>query len=61
MRIMSEMYDDFQRHIYLLTEYLVGVPSGFNAVVSLAEGGGGIANTLVCCAAAPVLTFVEDG
>lgn len=46
---------------YLLAEYFVGVPSGFSAVVSLAEGGGGIANALVCCPAPPVALFVEDG
>jgi hypothetical protein len=47
--------------IYLLAEYFVGVPSGFSAVVSLAEFGGGIANTLVFCAVPPVVLFVEDG
>lgn len=47
--------------IYLLAEYFVGVPSGFNAVVSLAESGGGIANTLVCCPVPPVELFVEEG
>lgn len=45
----------------MLAEYFVGVPSGFKAVVSLAEGGGGMANTLVCCAVPPVVLFVEDG
>lgn len=39
-------------------EYFVGVPSGFNAVVSLADDGGGIANTVGC--AVPPL-FVADG
>lgn len=47
--------------IYLLAEYFVGVPSGFSAVVSLAEGGGGMANAVVCCAAPPVALFVDDG
>jgi len=46
---------------YLLAEYFVGVPSGFNAVVSLAEGGGGIANIFVCCVVPPVVLFVADG
>lgn len=46
---------------YLLAEYFVGVPSGFNAVVSLAEDGGGIANTFVCCVVPPVVLVVEDG
>jgi len=49
------------KKIYLLAEYFVGVPSGFSAVVSLAEGGGGMANALLCCAAPPVALFVEDG
>jgi len=46
---------------YLLAEYFVGVPSGFNAVVSLAEVGGGIANTFVLCVVPPTVLFVEDG
>jgi len=45
----------------LPAEYFVGVPSGFRAVVSLAEGGGGIANTVVFCPTPPTALFVEDG
>lgn len=51
----------FSKANYLLAEYFVGVPSGFNAVVSLADGGGGIANTLACCPVPPPEMFVDDG
>lgn len=58
---VSEGHNKFSKANHLLAEYFVGVPSGFNAVVSLADDGGGMANTLVCCVVPPEETFVDAG